>query len=111
MLSQYFIDEMNRVIAEGNSDLSFGNGFDDTPFVQASLFNYEQEQEVEQQPKKKRKKSRQPRGYYDEEANIWKRWDPKKSNWWYKYVVQMPSSNGQNGSNPCERMLNVPLEY
>ena len=103
MLSQKFINDMNKVIAEGNSDLSFGDGVDwfdeevDTSsFIQASLLNYEEEQEqVERQPNKKIRKSRQPRGYWDEEANAWKRWDPKKSNWWYNYVVQMPRSKKQ----------------
>jgi len=84
IISQKFINDMNKVIAEGNSDLSFGDGVDwfdeevDTSsFIQASLFNYEQEQEqVERQLNKKIRKSRQPRGYWDEEANIWMRWDP-----------------------------------
>jgi len=51
IISQKFINDMNKVIAEGNSDLSFGDGVDwfdeevDTSsFTQASLFNYEQEQ-------------------------------------------------------------------
>ena len=97
MLSQKFINDMNKIISETNSDLSFGDGVDwfdeevDTSsFLQAPLFNYQQEQElVERQPNIKKRKSRQPRGYWDEEENIWKRWNPKKSSWWYNYVVQM----------------------
>ena len=79
MLSQKFIDDMNKIIAEGNSDLSFGDDFDwfdeevdTTSFVQVPLFNYEQEVEQEQ-PNKKIRTSRQPRGYWDEEECTWKR--------------------------------------